>query len=133
MTTNWLVNEIDYLIYTMSKSFQLINSISCLQIWIITCSNCSHTGWLISCIGLRWILKIRIWSSWAIPGYPFIIINIYYYQGNHQLCNQISYYCCYFQRKSDRYCCYLHADISSHSQMRATMGARHNSHNSNLI
>lgn len=45
---------------------KLFHSISCLNIGIVSCSNCSHGCWLITCIWLRWVLKVRIWASRAI-------------------------------------------------------------------
>ena len=50
----------------MAKSFKLLNSIFCLQVWIISSSNSSHRCWLIPCVTLSWIFKIRIWSTWAV-------------------------------------------------------------------
>ncbi len=56
-------NDKLYLIDIMPDFPKLLDSISCLNIWIIACSYSSHWCGLITCIRLRWILKVRIWAS----------------------------------------------------------------------
>ncbi len=58
-------NELDF-INIMTNFFQLLYSISSLNIWIISGSNSTHWSWLISSIWLSWVLKVTIWSTWTI-------------------------------------------------------------------
>lgn len=50
------VNIVPYL-------FQLLNSVSSLNVWIVSSSYSSHGSRFISSIWLSWIFEVRVWSS----------------------------------------------------------------------
>lgn len=58
-------NEFNF-VNIVAYFLQLLNSISSLNIWVISSSNSSHGSGFISCIGLGWILKVRIRTTWTI-------------------------------------------------------------------
>lgn len=47
----------------MTKTFQLLHSPSCLFVWIISCTDSPHTCWFVSCITLRAIIEVGVWST----------------------------------------------------------------------
>jgi len=50
----------------MAKSLELLNSISGLEIRVVSGSDGSHRGRFIACVGLSGVLEVRVWASWAI-------------------------------------------------------------------
>lgn len=57
------------LVYIMSNFLKLFNPISCLDIWIVSGSYCSHRCRLISCIRLSRVFEVWIRASRAIDTY----------------------------------------------------------------
>lgn len=55
-----------YLVYTMTKPFQLLYTRSSLHIRIVSSSNSSHACGLIACVALRAVLKVGIWAARAV-------------------------------------------------------------------
>lgn len=50
----------------MANFFQLLNSISGLDVRVVSCSNRSHGGGLVASVGLGGVLKVRVRATRAI-------------------------------------------------------------------
>lgn len=68
-------NEL-HLIYTVSKSLQLLHSVPCLEVWVVSRPNRSHRRRLIASISLSGVLKVGIWASGAVNADISRVVNV---------------------------------------------------------
>lgn len=92
---NTILNKnIRYTNHMKAKTY-LFNSMSCLQVWIVPCTYCSHWCWFITCIRLRWIFKVRVWSTRTIHTNISCHVNVWTAVRLTHDC-----YHCYLQKKT---------------------------------
>lgn len=58
-------NKLDF-INIVTDFLQLFDSISSLNVWVVSGTNGSHWCWFVTCIGLGWVLEITVWAAWAV-------------------------------------------------------------------
>lgn len=57
------------LVDTVAQLPQLVNACSCLHVWVIARSDGSHAGWLVSCVALCAVLKVRVRAPRTVHAY----------------------------------------------------------------
>ena len=55
-----------HFLHWVAQLSQLVDSVSDLNVWVVSSSYGSHRSWLISSVGLSGILEIWVWSSWTV-------------------------------------------------------------------
>lgn len=85
----------------MTYFFKLLYSISGLDVWVVSCTDSSHWGGLISCVRLGWVLKVTVWTPgavdadvagcgdvWAAVGFAHYGYDSYAWGCSHRFCLQ---------------------------------------------
>jgi hypothetical protein len=55
-----------HLVDIMSDFSQLFHSIPCLEVWVVSGSDCTHWSGFITGVGLGWVLEIGVRATWTV-------------------------------------------------------------------